>query len=81
MRRKDKEQFSFFGTVPLEQVLPAGHPLRHIRSIFDEVWAELAPGYEGRYSLVRAPEIPPQVLLAWLLKSLYSIESDGALCE
>ena len=82
MQGKDKEQFALFGTLPLEEVLPQGHPLRTIRALFDEVWHNLGPAFETSYGTSGNVSIPPPVLLrAWLLRALYSIKSERALCE
>lgn len=82
MQGKEREQFALFGTVPLSTVLAQNHPLRTIRALFDEVWSRLAPAYDTAYGKTGGVGIPPQVLLrAWLLKALYSIKSERALCE
>lgn len=82
MQGKEKEQFGLFGTTPLEDVLPEDHPLRKIRAMFDEVWAGLAPSIASRYSSVGVTSVPPAVLFrAFLLRALYSIKSERALCE
>lgn len=82
MQGQEKEQFALFGTMPLESVLPESHPLRTIRVLFDTAWKNLAPAFDTSYGEVGNVGIPPAVLLrAWLLKALYSIKSERALCE
>lgn len=82
MQGKEKEQFGLFGTTPLEELLPEDHPLRKTRAMFDEAWEGLAPSIASRYSSVGVTSVPPSLLFrAVLLKALYSIKSERALCE
>jgi len=82
MQGREKEQFGLFGTTPLDEILAQDHPLRKIRAMFDEVWENLAPAIASRYSSVGVTSVPPSVLLrAFLLRALYSIKSERALCE
>jgi transposase len=82
MQGREKVQSSLFGTCPLEQVLAADHPLRKIRAMADEAWLEIAPAFDTAYGEVGNASIPPVVLLrAHLLRALYSIKSERALCE
>ncbi len=71
-----------FGTVPLEELLPLDHPLRKIRSDFDSVYERLASAFESSYGASGNVSVPTAILLrALLLKALYSIKSERALCE
>lgn len=82
MQGKEKVQSALFGTVPLDQVLPLDHPLRKIRAMADEAWARLAPAFDEAYGTVGNASVPPVVLLrAHLLRALYSVKSERALCE
>lgn len=82
MQGREKEQKALFGTTPLDEVLPQDHPLRKIRSDFDEIYEGLATAFESSYGWTGNVSIPPIILLrAWLLKALYSIKSERALCE
>lgn len=82
MQGREKEQKALFGTTPLDEVLPQDHPLRKIRSDFDAAYGQLASAFESSYGCTGNVSIPPIVLLrAWLLKALYSIKSERALCE
>ena len=82
MLGKEKDQFALFGTMPLESVLPQGHPLRTIRVLFDEVWCQVSPSFDTAYGTGGKVGIAPAILIrAWLLKALYSIKSERALCE
>jgi transposase len=65
-----------------EDLIPAGHPIRRIRKIVDEVLAELDDGFEAMYSSIGRPSVPPELLLkATVLMALYSVRSERAFCE
>ena len=82
MQGKLKNQFTLFGSKPLDAVVAADHPLRKIRAYFDLMWAELAPAFDTSYSSVGRPSLPIEVQLrAQLLRALNSIKSERALCE
>jgi len=68
--------------VPLEQRVPADHPLRPLRAMVDVVLRELSPQFDRLYSKVGRPSIPPEHLLrALLLQVLYSVRSERLLME
>ena len=68
--------------VPLEQRIPAEHPLRPLRAMVDVVLRELSPQFDQLYSKVGRPSIPPEHLLrALLLQVLYSVRSERLLME
>lgn len=82
MQGSEKAQKALFGTKPVDEILPLDHPLRKIRADFDECFARLAFAFESSYGSVGNVSVPPAVLLrAWILKALYSIRSERALCE
>jgi transposase len=82
MQGREKSQSQLFGTRPLIDVLAADHPLRKIRADFDTAFARLAGAFETSYGTTGNPSVPTSVLLrALLLKALYSIKSERALCE
>lgn len=82
MQGHEKVQKALFGTTPLDEVLPQDHPLRKIRADFDSVYKPLASAFESSYGTTGNVSIPTIVLLrACLLKALYSIKSERALCE
>lgn len=82
MQGREKNQRALFGTTPIEELLPLDHPLRRIRSDFDEAYSRLASAFETNYGSTGNPSVPTPVLLrAWLLMALYSIRSERALCE
>jgi transposase len=62
--------------------VPAGHPLRAIRSIVNTTLVELSPVFAGLYARLGRPSIPPEQLLrALLLQAFYSIRSERQLME
>src|SRR6201995_1518205 len=82
MRGDDVRQGSMFSYVSLEQRVPESHPLRPLRAMGDEALAEISPAFEGLYSRVGRPSIPPEKLLrALLLQVLYTIRSERMLME
>ena len=82
MRGEDRQQGSMFSYVSLEQRVPETHPLRLIRRMVDEALVELSVAFEGLYSRVGRPSIPPEKLLrALLLQMLYTVRSERMLME
>jgi transposase len=82
MRGSDVRTDSLFSYVSCEARVPATHPLRPIRAMVDEVLEVLSPEFEGMYSKVGRPSIPPEKLLrALLLQAFYSIRSERQLME
>src|SRR4029453_16720512 len=75
-------QSHMWSYVPLEQRIPADHPLRPLRAMVDVVLRELSPAFDQLYSKVGRPSIPPDPLLrALLLQVLYSVRSERLLME
>jgi transposase len=82
MRGDDERQASVWSYVPLEQRVPADHPLRAMRAMVDEVLTELSPQFSRLYAKVGRPSIAPERLLrALLLQVLYSVRSERLLME
>jgi len=82
MRGGDERTEELFSYVSCEARVPASHPLRPIRAIVDEVLEFLSPEFEGLYSKIGRPSIPPEKLLrALLLQAFYSIRSERQLME
>jgi transposase len=82
MQGREKAQKALFGTGPLDEKLAQDHPLRKIRADFDVAFARLASAFESSYGQCGNVNSPPAVLLrAHLLKTLYSIRSERALCK
>src|SRR5208282_5774002 len=82
MRGTDDRSDHLFSHVSCEARVPAGHPLRGIRAIVDEVLEILSPEFAVLYSTVGRPSIPPEKLLrALLLQAFYSVRSERQLME
>src|SRR5258706_3916790 len=82
MRGDDRQQGAMFSYVSLEQRVPQSHPLRLIRKMVDQALVELSAAFEGLYSRVGRPSIPPEKLLrALLLQVLYTVRSERMLME
>ena len=82
MRGDDEQQASVWSYIPLEQRVPADHPLRPLRTMVDEVLRELSPQFTRLYATVGRPSIAPERLLrALLLQVLYSVRSERLLME
>src|SRR5271166_1227532 len=82
MRGNEKPQAAMFSYVDLEQRVPAGHPLRVIRSMVDQALADLWLHFEALYARRGRPSIPPEQLLrALLFQALYAIRSERQLME
>lgn len=65
-----------------EDLIPADHPIRRIRTVVEEVLAELDGELGAMYSRIGRPSVPPEQLLkATVLMALYSIRSERAFCE
>lgn len=82
MRGGDERTEELFSYVSCEARVPSGHPLRPVRAIVDEALEFLSPEFEGLYSKIGRPSIPPEKLLrALLLQAFYSIRSERQLME
>jgi transposase len=82
MRGRDERSEGFFSYVRLEERLPADHPLRAIRALADAALASLNKRFEGLYSTMGRPSIPPEMLLrATLLQAFFSVRSERMLME
>jgi transposase len=83
MRGDDQKlQPGMFSYVALEDRIPQEHPLRAIRKLVDQVLAGMSKQFDGLYSEVGRPSIPPERLLrALLLQVFYSIRSENLLME
>ena len=82
MRGEDVSSGSLFSYVDLEERIPQEHPLRLIREIVNDVLEGLSSEFEGLYSHMGRPSIPPEQLLrALLLQAFYSVRSERQLME
>jgi transposase len=82
MRGHEEHQEEMFSYVSLEKRVPAEHPLRRVREMTDRALGDLSPRFEGLYSEMGRPSIPPEQLLrALLLQALFSVRSERQLME
>lgn len=82
MRGKIESQTSVVCLFSLEQAVPSDHPIRAIRKLADEALRGLGPVFDGMYSEIGRPSIPPERLLkAMVLMALYSVRSERMFCE
>ncbi len=82
MRGAPERQMAMLTTLSPEDLIPAEHPIRRIRTVVDEVLASLDGEFEDMYSAIGRPSVPPEQLLkATVLMALYSIRSERAFCE
>ncbi len=82
MRGDDRQQAAMWSYLSPEQRVPQNHPLRPLRTMADEILAELSPRFDRLYSQVGRPSIPPEKLLrALLLQVLYTVRSERLLME
>ena len=85
MRGHVTRQTNLFVNINLEEMVPAGHPLRAIKRMADEALASMSRTFAAAYAPADRggrPSIPPERLLkALVLMSLYTVRSERALCE
>jgi transposase len=82
MRGSDERSGELFSYVDLEDRVPAGHPLRLIRRIVNEVLVALDGEFTKLYADSGRPSIAPERLLrALLLQVFYTIRSERQLME
>jgi transposase len=85
MRGHIKRQPNLFVNINLEELVPAGHPLRAIKRMADEALAAMGRTFAAAYAPAEKggrPSIPPERLLkALVLMGLYTVRSERALCE
>jgi len=82
MRGSKTNQPSMLMLVSPGSLVPPDHPLRGIKKLADAALKELDVTFEGMYSGVGRPSIPPERLLkTLLLMVLYSIRSERQICE
>ncbi len=80
MRSKDSQHITMWTTVSTENLVPADHPLRAIRTMVNAVLADLSPDFAKLYSPFGRPSIAPEKQLrAVLLQMFYTIRSERQL--
>ena len=82
MRGDDLQQSAVFSYISPEERIPQDHPLRAIRTLTDRALRGLSATFDGMYSAIGRPSVPPERLLrALLLQILYTIRSERLLME
>jgi transposase len=82
MRGGFVDQGRLFSYISPEARIPANHPLRAIRALVRDVFAELDRSFSRLYANEGRPSIPPEQLLsALLLQVFYGIRSERQLME
>ena len=82
MRGELDENAGMFSYITPAQRVPKDHPLRAIRVLVDAALKELSPVFQGLYSRIGRPSIPPEKLIrASVLQMLYTIRSERQLME
>lgn len=82
MRGKIDPQTAMFFAINLEDRVRPDHPLRPIKHAVDAILRDMAPLFDGAYSVIGRPSVPPERLLkAALLQCLYSVRSETQLVE
>lgn len=82
MRGRDDRTEGLFSYVRLEERIPRDHPLRPIKALADEALGLLNRRFEGLYSSLGRPSIPPEMLLrTTLLQGFFSVRSERMLME
>ena len=82
MRGADVMQEELFTLGGLDQYIPAGHPLRRVRELFNDCLARMNAHFDELYSPSGRESIPPEKLLrALMLQVLFGIRSERQLIE
>ena len=82
MRGSDEQNGSLFSYVSLEERIPAGHPLRKVRTVVNDALGTLDAEFSRLYAVDGRPSIPPERLLrAALIQILFSVRSERQLME
>ena len=82
MRGDERLQSGLVLMTSLEDVVPADHPLRAIRTLVDGALSAISPTLDALYARRGRPSIAPEYLLrAQLCQILYAIPSERRLCE
>jgi transposase len=82
MRGEVQDQGGLFSYIDPEKRIPAGHPLRQVRTLVRSVLKELSGSFGWLYSREGRPSIPPEQLVsALLLQVLHGIRSERQLME
>ena len=82
MRGNAARQATMLTAVTPDDLVPQGHPIRHIKPMVDRALAQLSPTFARMYAQNgRASKPPEHLLKACLLMALYSVRSERQFCE
>ena len=82
MRGRVERQAKMLMGVTVEDFIPAGHPIRRVRKLVDDLFVSLSPQLTAMYAPDGRYSVPPEHLIkASLLMALYSIRSERQFCE
>lgn len=82
MRGADVMNEELFTVGGLDQYVPADHPLRPVRDVFNGCLARMDTHSDGLYSPFGRESIPPEKLLrALMLQVLFGIRSERQMVE
>ena len=82
MRGIQTTQQQLFSYVPIDERIPAEHPMRALRGMVDPLLQSMSKEFGRLYSDTGRPSIAPEYLLrATLVQILYSIRSERLLME
>lgn len=82
MRGHEDRQSSLFVIIDMEARVPMDHPLRAIKQRCEGIFHAMRADFNGAYSPLGRPSIPPEQLLkALLLQALFSIRSESLLMQ
>lgn len=82
MRGRAEAQSNFVSLINTELLIAAGHPLRRIKRMVDEVLRAMSAEFEAMYSEHGRPSVPPErILKSKVLQALYSVRSDRQLMD
>ncbi len=82
MRGPVERQAKMLMGVTAEDLIPAGHPIRRVRVLVDDLLVALSPQLTAMYAPDGRYSVPPEHLIkASLLMALYSIRSERQFCE
>lgn len=81
MRGNVDNRVRFVAITP-DDVVPADHPIRRIKSLVDNALLGMEPVFDSIYAKGGRPSIPPERLVkSMLLVALYTVRSERQLCE
>ena len=82
MRGPAERQAKMLMGVTTEDFIPAGHPIRRVRRLVDELLVALSPQLTAMYAADGRYSVPPEHLIkSSLLMGFYSIRSERQFCE